>query len=106
MDPRILHSSASPHKQSSFSVQSRGASQTGWGVAMEENFMVSLSIQGGAVDSLGKRPPKRSIFPEYWKQTNKIRSESLRKRPSSPLTLSTHSRESLDRTIVVESCTN
>lgn len=74
-------------------------------IAMADNSMGSLSMQGGPINCLGKVPPKRSVFPEYWRQTNRIRSESLRQRPSSPLTLSTHSRESFDRTMVIDTCT-
>lgn len=59
------------------------------------------SMQGGSINCLGKMPPKRSIFPEYWRQTNRIRLD-LCKRPASPLTLSTHSRETADRTMVVD----
>jgi hypothetical protein len=53
---------------------------------MTENIMIfTLSTNHAPVNGLGKSPTKRSIFPEYWKQS-RIQQEAMAKPPVSPLT--------------------
>jgi hypothetical protein len=48
-------------------------------------MIFTLSTHHAPLNGLGKSPPKRSIFPEYWKQT-RLQQEAMAKPPVSPLT--------------------
>jgi hypothetical protein len=72
-------------KQHQKEAQQRNAIQAGT-VIMTENIMIfTLSTHHAPLNGLGKSPPKRSIFPEYWKQT-RLQQEAMAKPPVSPLT--------------------